>query len=78
VGAIAVLFPFVLMLLNIKLAELQQSYSNFIPISIVFSFVFLTKLEKLEKIDDLLLLAELELVKLERFLLQTPIVMILE
>jgi hypothetical protein len=73
VGTIAVLFPFVLMMLNIKLAELQQSYSDFIPISIVFSFVFLTKLEKIEKIDDLLLLAELE-----RFLLQTPIVIILE
>jgi NADH:ubiquinone oxidoreductase subunit 6 (subunit J) len=44
VGAIAVLFLFVLMMLNIKLAELQESYSSFIPISIVFSFVFLIEL----------------------------------
>ena len=44
VGAIAVLFLFVLMMLNIKLAELQESYSSFIPISIVFTFVFLTEL----------------------------------
>jgi NADH:ubiquinone oxidoreductase subunit 6 (subunit J) len=44
VGAIAVLFLFVLMMLNIKLAELQESYSSFIPISIVFSFAFLIEL----------------------------------
>jgi NADH:ubiquinone oxidoreductase subunit 6 (subunit J) len=44
VGAIAVLFLFVLMMLNIKLAELQESYFSFIPISIIFGFVFLTEL----------------------------------
>jgi len=41
VGAIAVLFLFVLMMLNIKLAELQKSYYNFIPISIIFCLVFI-------------------------------------
>lgn len=44
VGAIAVLFLFVLMMLNIKLAELQESYYSFIPISLVFGFVFITEL----------------------------------
>ena len=40
VGAIAILFLFVLMMLNIKLAELQEVHSSFIPISVIFSFVF--------------------------------------
>ena len=44
VGAIAVLFLFVLMMLNIKLAELQNSFSNFLPISIFFFFVFLIEI----------------------------------
>ena len=33
VGAIGVLFLFVLMMLNIKLAELKDSYSNTLPFS---------------------------------------------
>jgi len=44
VGAIAVLFLFVLMMLNIKLAELQNSFSNFLPISIFFFVVFLVEI----------------------------------
>jgi len=44
VGAVAVLFLFVLMMLNIKLAELQESYSNYIPVSIVFGFIFVVEL----------------------------------
>lgn len=44
VGAIAVLFLFVLMMLNIKLAELQESYFSFVPISIVFGLVFVIEL----------------------------------
>jgi NADH-quinone oxidoreductase subunit J len=43
VGAIAVLFLFVLMMLNIKLAELQKSYFNFIPISVIFCFIFIVE-----------------------------------
>jgi len=42
VGAIAVLFLFVLMMLNIKLAELQENYATLLPISLVFSVIFLT------------------------------------
>lgn len=41
VGAIAVLFLFVLMMLNIKLAELQENYSTLLPIAGVFGFIFL-------------------------------------
>ena len=44
VGAIAVLFLFVLMMLNIKLAELQNSFSNFLPISIFFFVLFLVEI----------------------------------
>jgi len=44
VGAIAVLFLFVLMMLNIKLSELQNSYSNFIPFALLFGFIFIVEL----------------------------------
>ena len=41
VGAIAILFLFVLMMLNIKLAVLNQTYNNFIPFAVLFFFAFL-------------------------------------
>jgi len=41
VGAIAVLFLFVLMMLNIKLAELQGNYSTLLPLAGIFGFIFL-------------------------------------
>jgi len=44
VGAVAVLFLFVLMMLNIKLAELQESYSNYVPVSLFFGFIFVVEL----------------------------------
>jgi len=40
-GAIAVLFLFVLMMLNIKLAELQENYLTLLPVASFFSFLFL-------------------------------------
>jgi NADH-quinone oxidoreductase subunit J len=40
VGAIAVLFLFVLMMLNIKLAELAENKTYYLPFSIIF-FIFL-------------------------------------
>ena len=40
VGAVAVLFLFVLMMLNIKLAELLDTGSNFLPITILFMALF--------------------------------------
>ena len=39
VGAIAVLFLFVLMMLNIKLAELKENYWMLIPLIAIFSFI---------------------------------------
>jgi NADH:ubiquinone oxidoreductase subunit 6 (subunit J) len=51
VGAVAVLFLFVLMMLNIKLAELLDEYTNILPIAMFFSFIcvyqllFLTRFE---------------------------------
>lgn len=44
VGAVAVLFLFVLMMLNIKLAELIQSYYSVIPAGIIFGLVFIYQL----------------------------------
>jgi NADH-quinone oxidoreductase subunit J len=40
VGAIAVLFLFVLMMLNIKYTELKEENSHYIPIASVFAIVF--------------------------------------
>jgi NADH-quinone oxidoreductase subunit J len=44
VGAVAVLFLFVLMMLNIKLAELLETYYNTVPIGLVFGIVFIYQL----------------------------------
>lgn len=44
VGAVAILFLFVLMMLNIKLAELHETYYNFLPILIIFGVIFLIEL----------------------------------
>ena len=58
VGAVAVLFLFVLMMLNIKLAELLQSYYSIYPITIflgvvvVYQLLFLLRFE-IEILDNL-------------------------
>jgi len=44
VGAIAVLFLFVLMMLNIKYTELKEENSHYIPIASVFAIVFFFEL----------------------------------
>jgi NADH-quinone oxidoreductase subunit J len=44
VGAVAVLFLFVLMMLNIKLAELFETYFNILPIGLFILFFFLYQL----------------------------------
>jgi NADH-quinone oxidoreductase subunit J len=44
VGAVAVLFLFVLMMLNIKLAELLENYYNIMPVGLLFGFVFVYQL----------------------------------
>jgi NADH-quinone oxidoreductase subunit J len=44
VGAIGVLFLFVLMMLNIKLAELKDSYSNTLPFSALLGVFFICEL----------------------------------
>ena len=41
VGAIAILFLFVVMLLNIKLVELDQNATRYLPISSVVAALFL-------------------------------------
>jgi NADH:ubiquinone oxidoreductase subunit 6 (subunit J) len=44
VGAVAVLFLFVLMMLNIKLAELLETYYNVVPIGAIFGILFIYQL----------------------------------
>lgn len=44
VGAVAVLFLFVLMMLNIKLAELIEDYYHILPVGIFFGFLFIYQL----------------------------------
>jgi NADH:ubiquinone oxidoreductase subunit 6 (subunit J) len=44
VGAVAVLFLFVLMMLNIKLAELLETYYNVVPIGVIFGILFVYQL----------------------------------
>jgi NADH-quinone oxidoreductase subunit J len=41
VGAIAILFLFVVMLLNIKLVEITENASRYVPIGIITGFIFL-------------------------------------
>lgn len=40
IGAIVVLFLFVIMMLNIKLIELKSSYITYIPLSFIFILIF--------------------------------------
>ena len=44
VGAVAVLFLFVLMMLNIKLAELFETNTNFYPVAFLFLSLFVAEL----------------------------------
>ena len=44
VGAVAVLFLFVLMMLNIKLAEMLETYYNVVPISLILGILFIYQL----------------------------------
>lgn len=55
VGAIAVLFLFVLMMLNIKLAELQENYTTLLPVSLIFSAIFMLNLIFLFRAEFLLI-----------------------
>ena len=41
VGAIAVLFLFVVMLLNIKLVEIHENTARYVPIGLIIGFIFL-------------------------------------
>jgi NADH:ubiquinone oxidoreductase subunit 6 (subunit J) len=44
VGAVAVLFLFVLMMLSIKLAEMLETYNNVVPIGLLFVVFFIYQL----------------------------------
>jgi NADH-quinone oxidoreductase subunit J len=54
-GAIAVLFLFVLMMLNIKLAELQENYLTLVPVASFFAILFLLEFSFLFRSEFLLL-----------------------
>ena len=51
VGAIAVLFLFVLMMLNIKIAELNVTHYNVVPIGLFFSIFFFFQLTLLTRFN---------------------------
>lgn len=51
VGAIAVLFLFVLMMLNIKLAELIESYSMILPVGLLFCLIFIIQILSLFQME---------------------------
>ena len=44
VGAVAVLFLFVVMMLDVDFAELRQGFLNYLPIGGVIAFIFLVEL----------------------------------
>src|SRR5881396_3108878 len=44
VGAVAVLFLFVIMMLDVNFAELRQGFLNYLPIGVVIGIVFLVEL----------------------------------
>src|SRR5208337_1451264 len=44
VGAVAVLFLFVVMMLDVDFAELRQGFLNYLPVGGVIAFIFLTEL----------------------------------
>lgn len=44
VGAIAVLFLFVVMMLNIRILELADSYFRYIPVALLISFIFFVEI----------------------------------
>ncbi|HKA72052.1 MAG TPA: NADH-quinone oxidoreductase subunit J [Xanthobacteraceae bacterium] len=44
VGAVAVLFLFVVMMLDVDFAELRQGFINYLPVGVLVGFVFLVEL----------------------------------
>jgi NADH-quinone oxidoreductase subunit J len=51
VGAIAVLFLFVLMMLNINLTELKANTAHFIPVIVILSLTFIAQLSILTRLE---------------------------
>src|ERR1700740_1015657 len=43
VGAVAVLFLFVVMMLDVDFAELRQGFLNYLPVGGLIAFIFLTE-----------------------------------
>jgi NADH-ubiquinone oxidoreductase chain 6 len=48
IGAVSILFLFILMLIDIRISELQSNTSNSIPLAIGITFAFYPVLEKLQ------------------------------
>ncbi|HEY4862817.1 MAG TPA: NADH-quinone oxidoreductase subunit J [Xanthobacteraceae bacterium] len=44
VGAVAVLFLFVVMMLDVDFAELRQGFLQYLPVGVIVGFIFLTEL----------------------------------
>lgn len=54
VGAIAVLFLFVIMMLNVKIIELKMAYINYIPLSILVLIFFMLEFTLYIKLNNLI------------------------
>ena len=44
VGAVSVLFLFVVMMLNIKIIEIHENFFNYLPVGIIIGFIFFNEL----------------------------------
>lgn len=79
VGAIAILFLFVVMLLNIKLVEMTENSSRYLPIGIITGFIFLYQiLYSFEEITTINTLSTVNPVNYLEFMSSTNIQLIAE
>jgi NADH:ubiquinone oxidoreductase subunit 6 (subunit J) len=53
VGAIAVLFLFVLMMLNIKITEIKPDNAHFVPVAVLLTTVFVVEISLLTRLEFL-------------------------
>ena len=79
VGAIAILFLFVVMLLNIKLVEITENSSKYLPIGIITGFIFLYQiLYSFEEITTINTLSNINPVNYSEFMNSTNIQLVAE
>jgi NADH-quinone oxidoreductase subunit J len=79
VGAIAILFLFVVMLLNIKLVEITENASRYAPIGIIVGFIFLYQIfNSFGAFDTYCTLSEYETTLFSQFFNQSNVELVAE